>query len=66
MNWSEKTYSLLLALLCCLPLAAQTRKVQNRPFIDERRFHYGFTVGLHDQSVKVRNNGYIEIGRAHV
>lgn len=60
MNWSEKTYSLLLALLCCLPLAAQTRKVQNRPFIDERRFHYGFTVGLHDQSVKVRNNGYID------
>ncbi len=40
--------------------AAQQRKVQNKPFIDERRFHYGFTVGLHDQGVNFENNGYID------
>lgn len=41
-------------------LYAQQRKVQNKPFIDERRFHYGFTIGLHDQNVGFENNGYID------
>lgn len=50
----------LLWLAAGAPLHAQQRKVQNRPFIDERRFHYGFTVGLHDQSTKIRGNGYID------
>ena len=40
--------------------AAQQRKVQNKPFIDERRFHYGFTVGFHDQGLDLVNNGYID------
>ena len=51
---------LLVALLCCTAAAAQQRKVQNKPFIDERRFHYGFTIGLHDQGVKFQNNGYTD------
>lgn len=53
-------------LLLILPLGgvvtagAQERKVQNKPFIDERRFHYGFTIGLHDQGIDLVNNGYID------
>lgn len=43
-----------------LTLGAQQRRVQNKPFIDERRFHYGFFVGGHDQSLKLENNGYID------
>lgn len=38
--------------------AAQQRRVQNKPFIDERRFHYGFFVGAHDQSMRLDGNGY--------
>lgn len=47
---------------CCLvpSMMGQERKVQNKPFIDERRFHYGFFVGLHDQGLKLMNNGYID------
>ncbi len=41
-------------------VCAQERKVQHKPFIDERRFHYGFTVGIHDQGVNFENNGYID------
>ncbi len=47
----------LLSLGCVWP---QERVVQNKPFIDERRFHYGFTVGVHDQGVNFENNGYID------
>ena len=43
-----------------LTLAAQERKVQNRPYIDQRRFHYGFLLGLHMQDIEVENNGYID------
>lgn len=43
-----------------LSATAQQRRVQNKPFIDERRFHYGFFVGMHDQSMRLENNGYID------
>jgi hypothetical protein len=56
-RWYLSAVGLLVAIL---PLAGQQRKVQNKPFIDERRFHYGFTVGLHDQGIHLDNNGYID------
>lgn len=47
--------------MCCgLTAAAQNRRVQNKPFIDERRFHYGFFIGAHDQSLNLENNGYTD------
>ncbi len=56
----KKAFTLLLLVLCSLPCVfAQERRVQNKPYIDERRFHYGFFVGAHDQSLKLANNGYI-------
>ncbi|HRF85512.1 MAG TPA: porin family protein [Alloprevotella sp.] len=51
---------LVLLSLCTLTAGAQKRRVQNKPFIDERRFHYGFTFGLHDQSIRLSNNGYTD------
>lgn len=39
--------------------SAQQRRIQNKPFIDERQFHYGFFLGLHDQGLKLENNGFI-------
>ncbi|MBO5699257.1 MAG: PorT family protein [Bacteroidaceae bacterium] len=39
---------------------AQERKVQNKPFIDERLFHYGFFFGFNDQGLSLENNGYID------
>lgn len=57
---TKRLFLSCLAALWVAVAAAQTRKVQNRPFIDERRFHYGFTVGLHDQGLKLTNNGYTD------
>ena len=39
---------------------AQDRKLQNRPYIDLRKFHYGFLFGLHEQGLNLENNGYID------
>lgn len=43
-----------------LSLAAQEPKVQNRPYIDQRKFHYGFLLGLHIQDIELENNGFID------
>lgn len=48
------TFALILATM------AQERVVQNKPFIDERPWHYGFHIGLHDQSLKLINNGFVD------
>lgn len=47
--------------LCGMPqqLVAQERKVQNRPYIDMRRWHYGFLFGTHVQDLEFTNSGYI-------
>ncbi len=42
------------------PLQAQTRKVMHRPYIDQRRIHYGFMAGFHMQDMEFVNNGYID------
>ena len=42
-----------------LVLSAQERKVQNRPYIDFRRLHYGFFFGLHNQDLELANNGFV-------
>ena len=51
------SFVLFILVLC---LQAQERRVQNRPFIDQRKFHYGFLLGLHLQDIELENNGYID------
>ena len=41
-------------------LYAQTRKVMNRPYIDQRKFHYGFLAGINLQDIEYQNNGFID------
>ena len=51
------------ALLLLVPvkgaglLSAQERKIQNRPYLDDRVWHYGFLVGFNIQDLKLANNG---------
>lgn len=54
----------LIALMLLLPspsgtVYAQKRKVMNRPYIDQRKFHYGFLAGMHLQDIELEQNGYI-------
>lgn len=58
------TWMLGLMLLLAFALSpqrhfAQERKVQNRPYIDMRRWHYGFLFGMHMQDLEFVNNGYV-------
>lgn len=59
-RWQTGILTALLFAWGCAAMSAQQRKVQNKPFIDERRFHYGFAIGLHDQGLRLENNGFID------
>ena len=55
----KRTLLILIGLLVCIAGTAQKRKVQNRPYLDQRRLHYGFFIGLHAQDLEFNNNGFI-------
>lgn len=38
-------------------LFAQERKIQNRPYLDDRVWHYGFLVGFNIQDLSIANTG---------
>lgn len=60
MKLSRHIYILWVCIFTFSAAMAQERKIQNKPFIDERHFHYGFFVGLHDQGLHLDNNGYVD------
>lgn len=50
----------VLVLVCqTMPAHSQERKVQNRPYIDMRAWHYGFLFGMHTQDIEFVNKGFI-------
>lgn len=53
------TLFLTLCLLVPLTALGQTRRVQNRPYIDQRRLHYGFLAGVHMQDIEMEHSGAV-------
>lgn len=51
--------TLLLFSLLLAPAYGQKRKIQNRPYVDQRRFHYGFSVGLNLQDYELKNTNFV-------
>ena len=47
----KRILAVLLCLLSAYGMMAQERKLQHRPYIDQRRFHYGFLFGVHMQDL---------------
>ena len=45
---------------------AQERKIQNRPYLDDRVWHYGFLVGLNIQDMSLANNGLPYINQSGI
>ena len=52
-------YILLIVFsLSVLPVSAQDNdKILNRPYVDRKRLHYGFSVGFHNQNLWMTHNG---------
>jgi len=54
----KATYFLLLILVSG-NICGQSRKLQHRPYADQRLFHLGFTLGLHTQDLILTQSGFI-------
>ncbi len=50
------TFSLF---LCSTKAWGQHQKLQNQPYVDQRLFHLGFTIGLHTQDLILTQSGYV-------
>lgn len=53
----KRVFLLLAGLALSLPALSQERKIQNRPFLDDRIWHYGFVLGINCQDLQLENNG---------
>ena len=54
----RKTILLFLMSLMAVSGIAQKRKLERLPYIDQRRIHFGFSVGLHTQDLGFTHTGY--------
>lgn len=59
MNKLVRFTILLFAVMMAMPIMAQKKKLQNRPYIDQRPFHYGIMTGINIQDMELQNNGFI-------
>lgn len=50
----------IFCLVTLFNVIAQEQKVQHRPYLYQRKFHWGFLFGLHMQDLELKNNGYID------
>lgn len=54
---------LVMFLLCLVSLQAQAQssryKVKNRPFADQKLYHFGFTLGIHGQDLIMSHTGNV-------
>ena len=57
--WRRLTLTAL-CFVACIAVLAQGEKLQNRPYIDLRKFHYGFMIGLHQENLHLKNNGLVD------
>ena len=54
----RRTFITMILASCCVMSAwAQGRTVQNRPYTDLRKFHFGVFVGTHMQDIELKNVG---------
>lgn len=56
----KRTTILLLSALLCLCSFAQKESIMNKPFIDNRKLHWGFFVGINFMDMELKNNGHID------
>lgn len=65
MKQVKQILSMLLSLIAIISCSQQVNgqqlndKLLNRPYADLRRWHFGFSVGLHTQDIRFTHNGYI-------
>lgn len=58
--YMKRTLITIILASVCLCLSAQKDKIMNKPFIDNRRLHWGFFFGMNFMDMEIKNNGHID------
>ena len=56
----RRVITILILVGLCLPLAAQKETIMNKPFIDNRKLHWGFFIGMNIMDMEIKNNGIVD------
>jgi hypothetical protein len=56
----KRTIAILILISTCLCTFAQKETIMNKPFIDNRRLHWGFFFGMNFMDMEIKNNGHID------
>ena len=56
----KRFLSLIIIISLCLNALAQKERIMNKPFIDNRKLHWGFFFGLNIMDMEIKNNGAID------
>ncbi len=56
----RRILSIIISTLVCLSTFAQKQTIMNKPFLDERKLHWGFFVGMNIMDMELKNNGNID------
>lgn len=61
MNYLKHRHITFLTLLLCAlaALAQDNDKILNQPYADQKKLHFGFSVGMNFQDINITNNGFI-------
>ena len=56
----KRTIAILILISTCLCTFAQKETIMNKPFIDNRRLHWGFFFGMNLMDMEMENNGHVD------
>lgn len=58
--YMKRIITILLLVSACLCAFAQKEQIMNKPFIDNRKLHWGFFLGMNFMDMEIRNNGQVD------
>ncbi len=56
----RRLLSFIICMSICFCTFAQKETIMNKPFIDNRKLHWGFFVGMNFMDMEIQNNGNID------
>lgn len=58
--YMKRFATIILLSIICICSFAQKEQIMNKPFIDNRRLHWGFFFGMNFMDMEIKNNGHID------
>lgn len=59
-EYMKRFFLIIISFSVCFGAFAQKERIMNKPFIDNRKLHWGFFFGLNIMDMEMKNNGIVD------